>query len=465
MALSVYFVLFQQLENFPIRTWDESTYAVNAYEMIQNGDYITPHINGNQDNTWNTKPPLLIWFQIIFIKLLGFNELAIRLPSAIATAITALLIFIFIKKRFSIAFAYSSFFVFISSIGISDFHTGRTGDTDALFTLFAICAIAELYKWLKESTSKSLLLFFIYLTLCFLTKSIAFLMFCPGFLLTILLFKKIKETFFNKYFVFGLIVFFLVIISYVVARNHNGEYIKGIINNEVSKLNSNTAQVQPFDFYFNNLFSSQFSWAILLIPGILLMFKDETSKIPAKYLLIILLSHHFALSLSNVKLYWYILPEISLLSIISSFSVFKIITLISPKHDSKSYLFIISIIFVIPVYFASRQSFKSEIPLGSKKDEALSNYCFKNKDNGLLNKIIVLTQDFEAPILFYKYLMNTKGMDFKIVNNIENLPIDSIIIVSEDKIFEQLEQHYEFNIISENKYVKRLRLRALKIKI
>jgi len=41
---------------------------------------------------WNTKPPLMIWCQVISMKLLGINEWAIRLPSALAALFTCAII-------------------------------------------------------------------------------------------------------------------------------------------------------------------------------------------------------------------------------------------------------------------------------------------------------------------------------------------------------------------------------------
>src|SRR3989344_4807003 len=98
LTLLLYFVFFQHLDSFHIRNWDESMFAVNAYEMIQNNNYIVPYYK-NLPDMWNSKPPLQLWVQIFFIKLLGYNELAIRLPSALAGSLSALILFFTIKKR------------------------------------------------------------------------------------------------------------------------------------------------------------------------------------------------------------------------------------------------------------------------------------------------------------------------------------------------------------------------------
>jgi len=155
----LYFVFFLQLDNFPIRNWDESMYAVNAFEMFNNHNFIVPYYKGNPDMLI-LKPPLNTWLQVLFIKFIGYNELAIRLPSALASSGSALLLFFFIKKRAGLIFALCVFFVFISTLGITTFHTGRTGDTDATLSFFILCYCISFYKWLFEDKKISLFCFF-----------------------------------------------------------------------------------------------------------------------------------------------------------------------------------------------------------------------------------------------------------------------------------------------------------------
>jgi 4-amino-4-deoxy-L-arabinose transferase-like glycosyltransferase len=89
--LLTYPPIFLHLGSLPIRIWDESRLAINAYEMNKDGDFLVTHFSGMPD-MWNTKPPLMIWLQVFFIKLFGVGELALRLPSAIAAFLTCVFI-------------------------------------------------------------------------------------------------------------------------------------------------------------------------------------------------------------------------------------------------------------------------------------------------------------------------------------------------------------------------------------
>ena len=63
--------IFGYLDSYPIRIWDEARLAINAYEMLKNGDFIVTHYDNNPD-MWNTKPPLMIWCQVFFMKISRF---------------------------------------------------------------------------------------------------------------------------------------------------------------------------------------------------------------------------------------------------------------------------------------------------------------------------------------------------------------------------------------------------------
>ncbi len=66
----------------------EPLFAEAARQMTVTGDWITPYFNGE---TRFDKPPLIYWLMAIGYKLIGVNEWAVRLPSAIgAIALTGL---------------------------------------------------------------------------------------------------------------------------------------------------------------------------------------------------------------------------------------------------------------------------------------------------------------------------------------------------------------------------------------
>jgi 4-amino-4-deoxy-L-arabinose transferase-like glycosyltransferase len=76
--------------NLPLIDRDEPRFAEASREMIERGNYIVPYFN-NQLRL--DKPPLTYWAQTLSYRIFGENDFAARFPSAIAAALTALVIF------------------------------------------------------------------------------------------------------------------------------------------------------------------------------------------------------------------------------------------------------------------------------------------------------------------------------------------------------------------------------------
>jgi 4-amino-4-deoxy-L-arabinose transferase-like glycosyltransferase len=62
---------------FPLLDPDEGLHAAIAQEMVERGDWITPHLLGRP---FFDKPILYFWAQALSLKLLGSTETAVRLP-------------------------------------------------------------------------------------------------------------------------------------------------------------------------------------------------------------------------------------------------------------------------------------------------------------------------------------------------------------------------------------------------
>ena len=79
----------------PLIDRDEPRFAEASREMIERGNYIVPYFN-NQLRL--DKPPLTYWAQVASYHIFGENDFAARFPSAIAAALTALLIFVWGRR-------------------------------------------------------------------------------------------------------------------------------------------------------------------------------------------------------------------------------------------------------------------------------------------------------------------------------------------------------------------------------
>ncbi len=80
----------------PLTIPDEARYAEIPREMIASGDGVVPHLNGLR---YFEKPVLGYWLNALSIILFGENAFAVRLASALATGMSALIVF-FLMRRF-----------------------------------------------------------------------------------------------------------------------------------------------------------------------------------------------------------------------------------------------------------------------------------------------------------------------------------------------------------------------------
>ena len=90
LFLSVLLLAAPQAAMLPLIDRDEPRFAEAAREMIQGGNFIVPHFNGVPRYD---KPPLIYWCQAAAYEIFGENAFAARLPSLLATALTAVLIY------------------------------------------------------------------------------------------------------------------------------------------------------------------------------------------------------------------------------------------------------------------------------------------------------------------------------------------------------------------------------------
>ncbi len=116
---------------------DESSYAEVAREMVGLSDGVTPHLMGRP---WLDKPPALFWIQAASQKLLGENELAVRLPSALAAVATSAVVAFLGFRLFGPAAGMASALILSTTLGLTVF--GRAAIPDTLLTFALTLGLA-----------------------------------------------------------------------------------------------------------------------------------------------------------------------------------------------------------------------------------------------------------------------------------------------------------------------------------
>lgn len=461
LALLIYIPIFGYLNTLPIRIWDEARQAINAYEMLHNGNFIVTHFDGQPD-MWNTKPPLLIWFQVLFMKLIGVNELAVRLPSAFAGFFTCLVLLIFSKKYLkNFWFGFITIFVLITSHGYINVHATRTGDYDALLTLFTTLSGLLFFSYCEKQNYKHLYLFFFFLALAVLTKSITGLLFLPALFLYSISQRQLIPLLKSKHLYIGLLSFLSIVIGYYLIRDlYNPGYITAVKENELGGrfLQVIESHQHGFWFYYNNLVDFNFSVWYLLIPcGLItgLFIKNKKINRITLFSALMIGTFFLVISTAKTKLEWYDVPLYPFLAILVAIFLHFLFDLLQNNQWIKQsftvnivpfiFLFLIGI---TPYKAIFEKTYKPAEYSWDKEFYEIGNFlkdAVKGKHE--INDQFLLYDGYNAHNLFYLNILNESGkrISFKDWENLD--PLD-VVFTHQNHIKQYVIENYAHEVIS-----------------
>ena len=141
--------LFPVLGLSPLFDEDEGFYAEASREMVENGNFLTAHVNGIPQYD---KPILVYWIQSLSFRVWGMNEFAARFPSALATFLWMLAIYSFTRRHCGTSTAFLSALFFISAIQITI--TGKAAIIDSILNLVITLCMFHLYEYMQHRNSQ-----------------------------------------------------------------------------------------------------------------------------------------------------------------------------------------------------------------------------------------------------------------------------------------------------------------------
>lgn len=325
--LACYFPLFLHLDSESLYHWDEARNGLTALEMIEHGNPLIRTYQGEPDH-WETKPPLLIWAQIISMKIVGYNELGVRLPTALAALFTILLVFRFFVKEFD-DFAGGLFaaLTLLCTQGYVKFHVSRTGDHDALLIFFLTIVVLYFFKYLRSGLKNDRYLYFVAIgiTLGVLTKSVMGFMMLPGMALFLIYKKYFLKIFTKKAFWYSSALIILSIGAYYFGRAAmDPGYLEAVWDKELFPRFFNTSKSLEFEkpvsklHYLSLIINRQFTFFIYLLPfslTFIFWLGEKRQKLFAGYILSCAIVFLVIISSGTVNS-WYDAPIFPLLAIL-----------------------------------------------------------------------------------------------------------------------------------------------------
>ncbi len=450
--------VFLHLDKLPIRIWDEARLGVSAYEMHKSGNYLIPTYEGETE-MWSVKPPLVIWLQVLFMKLIGINELAVRLPAALAAFLTTILMLWFCKKYFrSYWLGLISVLILITSSGYIGIHAARTGDYDVPLALFMAAYAICFFLFIESGEKKYLLLFFTALMLSVMTKSSAGLLFLPALFIYALLKKKISALLKMKEFYVGILIFLAPVLSYYLLREtFNPGYIKTVWEAEVADRYSEVIEGHDggFWFYWQNFIERFSKWYLLIPCGIAvgIFHRNDFLKKFSVYACLIAVSHFFILSFAQTKCDWYDVPLFPWLSFIAGIFIWWVFGLIrdadtinnSLKKNFVPFLFLILLFeesyheIINSIYFPKEKN-------NYEKEFYEPGYFLQNASHTgqNLNNCFLCYDGYHAQLLFYIDILKEKGINFDFADW-KNLNPGDKIIASQWEVKKYIEENYVYS--------------------
>ncbi len=463
----IYFPIFLHLERLPIRLWDESRLAANAWEMSQNGNFLVTYFDGAPD-MWNTKPPLLIWLQVLCIKILGLRELSIRLPSAIAAFLTVSLILSFsIRYLKDFWFGMIATLVLVTSYGYIDNHVTRTGDYDSMLILFTTAYSILFFAYTETRRIAFLHLFFLSLTLAVLTKSIQALLFVPS-LLFYLIFSKQMHILRTKWFFIDMFLSFFTISTYYLLREYyNPGYIRAVWENEIGGryLTIIEEHKGSFLFYFDMLVKHHYAdWYWLVPCGVAIGFfvKEEKVRKLCLFSSLLVVTYWLIISSAKTKLEWYSAPMYPFLALIVAIfihTVFKLLINMSDVKDLFRYN-VVPFVFIFIVFLHPYQKIIDKVyfPQEYEWDRNLYTISYflqsATKSEHNIDAFGVCYEGYSPQINFYINMLNNAGKNI-VRKDWNNLQPGEKIIASQHNIQQFIEENYSHQVVGGIENVKK----------
>ncbi|MFD1467493.1 ArnT family glycosyltransferase [Hymenobacter caeli] len=320
LGLAAFPLLFE-LGRSPVQLWDESRLAMNAMEMSRGGNWLVTTFQGQPDH-WNTKPPLLIWLQVIAFKTLGYSNWALRLPSALAALGTVLLLYRFAAGTLRRPLAgFFGGLVLVTAAGYVRLHGARTGDYDALLAFWEVVAWLAFFQYLETARLRHLYWLGAAFTAAVLTKGVAGLLGGPALLVYAAARGKLPWLLRQpRLYVVAAVGLAIVAAYYLAHEALDPGYLAAVRANELGGRYNQVldGHTGPWTYYFDRLYTIDFAgWIWWLVPaGLVWLQPDRLVRRAGSLLLLFALGWMLLCSASATKLEWYALPAYPALALL-----------------------------------------------------------------------------------------------------------------------------------------------------
>ncbi|MEM9986747.1 MAG: hypothetical protein AAF804_16770, partial [Bacteroidota bacterium] len=475
LAILAYFPLFLHLDTNPVKAWDESLFALRAYSMAYYGKYLCAFDElPEAEPAPNTKPPLITWVQAGLFHLIGYGELALRLPiafSALGILLTFLLLSWYHQRNYHWGMLAS--LVLLTTDGFIHEHMARTGDHDVPLAAFSLLILLGAYRFDASEGKDQRAIFLMAIAWLggFLTKGSAALFFLPGIFVFFLAKKRLLPLMKHRATWWSLLGVSVALGAYLLYQEWScpGFVLKMNRFEGVGHfVKARQGHQHPWDFYLKSWYEWKFTyWLPWLIPSAFLFWhaKYRAWRPVLGLIWACTISATLTISLSGTKLVWYDAVILPLLALLTGFSLLVLwesicqwLTLTDYLRQYLAGTVFFLVIGLVPylaildkVYFPQERMYVDErYPFLMEK---LATYHPEEIDYAIL-------QTYRGNhILFYRYLYNHhQGYQIRRYRDLAEVIQGDKLMICQPDINEYFRTWFEFEIVEsyENCYLYRV---------
>jgi 4-amino-4-deoxy-L-arabinose transferase-like glycosyltransferase len=316
------FVILWNLGTGSLLSWDEAVYAQVSKEILKSNNYIDLTWAGRP---WSDKPPLYMWMTVIFYKMFGVNEFAVRLFSAFCGIGTVIVTYLLAFKLYSRRAAFAASLILVSTLHF--IWASKVGMLDAALTFFISLSL----YWFIVGTERKIFLFLSALVFgcAFLTKGFGALLIPIILTAYVLITGKTKLAHEPALWAGLSIVLVLVGFWHFMAIIHYGkEFIAGYVTKHLfSRIGQAVDGHTGTIFTYLKVISNKGRpWGIMfffITPFALWEFFKKKGKSEHALPLIWVFTTMVVFSAVKTKLNWYIVPIYPAISILMGWGMDK----------------------------------------------------------------------------------------------------------------------------------------------
>jgi len=274
LLLGVCFLLyFVNLGQWDLWNPDEPRYAEVSREMVNQGDWILMHRNGN---LYTDKPPLFFWaIGLSSFLLQGMTPFSIRFPSALFGTLTVLLTFFIGKRLYSSRAGFLSGLILATSVQFA--YLSTRGNIDTALTFFTTASILCFLQWYQRRQEGenppermeglSFFGYYIGMALATLAKGPVGFILPLGATLVFLLVQKEWKKIREMRLLPGMALFCAVVLAwYFPAILKGGTYYlnQTLLHHSLDRFAIGSSHIRPIYYYFYNFPADFLPWIIFL---------------------------------------------------------------------------------------------------------------------------------------------------------------------------------------------------------